>query len=185
MTHTDETARCIHCRELALGACYPFWVVKRGAFSHHIVHEERPFLCDRCAAARLRFAPLAVLLVWVPALALGALIASLPVLLDLKVLSAVGIWGSVGLVRLGVRLMLLLGLLFLLAGLLRLAFRQLRAVRERLFHHPPYSGSVARLAIALRKQDLLRALRLSESNAFFLTEEDRSVRMRHTPLSTS
>ena len=76
------------------------------------------------------------------------------------------------------RLVLFLGLLFRLLALVRFACRQLQAVRERLFHRLPYSGSVTRLAIQLRKKQLLRDLHLSESSALFLTEEDRAIRVR-------
>jgi hypothetical protein len=66
---------------------------------------------------------------------------------------------------------LFLALLSLIAALTRLAWRQLAATRRGLYRRPPYSGSVARLAIQLRKSDLLKSLHLSESNAVFLGEE--------------
>jgi hypothetical protein len=90
-----------------------------------------------------------------------------------------------GRVGAGGRLWFFLGMLFVSVGLLvasalltRQAWKQLSAVRQRLFHGPPYSASVARLAIELRKRDLLRSLHLTELNAVFLTEEDPAIRAR-------
>jgi hypothetical protein len=70
------------------------------------------------------------------------------------------------------RLWLSVLLLLIISGLIRLAWRQLRAIRYRLYHHPPYSGAVARLAVELRKKEVLRALHLLESDVTFRTEED-------------
>jgi len=175
----DAADRCLQCHAQAPGARYRFWVARRQRLTPHIVHEEKAFICDRCAGARLRFAPRVVLLLWVPALALGTLLVSRPFVGDLRRLFTAGIWMRPGQFGPAFRLVLLLGLLFLLVALIRLARRQLLAVRYRLFHRLPYSGSVTRLAIQLRKKELLRDLHLSESSALFLTEEDRAIRARH------
>jgi hypothetical protein len=174
----DEADRCLQCHAQAPGARYRFWVARRQRLSPYIVHEEKAFICDRCAGARLRFAPRVVLFLWVPALALVTLIISRPLVRDLQRLFSTGIWMRPGQFGPIFRLVLFLGLLFLLVALIRLAYKQLQAVRERLFHLLPYSGSVTRLAIQLRKKELLRTLHLSESNALFLTEEDRAIRAR-------
>src|SRR5262245_57920256 len=71
----NEADRCLQCNRQAPGARYRFWVARRHRLSRHIVHEETTFLCDRCAGARLRFAPRVALLLWVPVLALLALFA--------------------------------------------------------------------------------------------------------------
>jgi hypothetical protein len=111
------------------------------------MHEEKAFVCDRCARARVCFAPLAILCLWVPPLMLAALI----------------FWR---------RLWLSVPLLFVIVGLGRLAWGQLRAVRYRLYHHPPYNGAVARLAVQVRKRELLRSLHLLESDVTFRAEAD-------------
>jgi len=141
----DAADRCLKCKARAAGARYRFFVTRRQSLSRAIIHEERAFICDRCARARLRFAPLVVLLLWVPVLVLAALITRL--------------WLSVL-------------LLLTIHGLMRLAWRQLRAIRYRLYHHPPYSGAVARLAIELRKREVLRSLHLFEADVTFRTEAD-------------
>jgi hypothetical protein len=143
----DAMGRCLKCHEQAPGARYRFFVTRRQSLSRAILHEESAFVCDRCARARVRFAPLVVLLLWAPLLFLAALIT----------------WR---------RLWVSAPLLLVLVGLIRLAWRQLRAVRYRLYHHPPYSGAVARLVIELRKREVLRSLHLFESDVMFRTEAD-------------
>jgi hypothetical protein len=147
-------------------------VAKKQRFSRHIVHEANAFLCDRCASARVRFPALIVLLLWIPMLTLPTLVTGYGVLRSLTRLVSVRIGTNP--LSLAFRTMLFLGLLFVLGVLLRLAWRQLNAVRKHQFHRLPYSSSIARLAIQLRKQELLRSLQLSESQALFLTE-DRTV----------
>jgi hypothetical protein len=116
--------------------------------SHRIIHEERVFICDRCARARVGFAPLAALIIWVPLLALGMLL----------------FWS---------RIWLSVPLLLITIAVVRLAWKQLRAVRYGLYRHPPYNDSIARLAIKLRKREVLRAVHLPESEVTFLTELER------------
>jgi hypothetical protein len=143
----DAADCCLKCKARAAGAQYRFFVTRRQSPSRAIIHEERAFICDRCARARLRFAPLVVLVLWVPLLVLTALIT----------------WR---------RLWVSVPLLLIIIGLIRLAWRQLRAIRYRLYHHPPYSGAVARLAIELRKREVLRSLHLFEPDVTFRTEAD-------------
>jgi hypothetical protein len=103
----------------------------------------------------VRFAPLVVLFFWLPVLAVAVL------------LTRHTIW-------------LWLPLLFIMAGLVRLAVRQLRASRYRLYHHPPYSGTVARLAIELRQREVLRSLHKAAPDVVFFTEVDRAVKPADT-----
>jgi hypothetical protein len=156
------------------GAHYPFWVARRQTLRPHILHQERVFICDPCAAARVRFAPLVVVLLWTPILGAILLFLGYFVILDVRRVITGGLGGRAFLsgMTMTVRFVLFLGLVFVMAALQRLAWRQLRAARERLFHRPPYSSSVARLAIQLRKKELVRALHLSESSALFLTEDE-------------
>jgi hypothetical protein len=93
-------------------------------------------------------APLVVLALWVPALALAILLK----------------WHT---------LWLSLPLLFIALALVRVAWRQLGALRQQRYHHPPYSGAVARLAIELRKKEILRALHVAEPDVAFVAEGDR------------
>jgi hypothetical protein len=169
----DKTNHCLKCNEQTPGAYYRFWVARKQRRGQNILHEEKAFLCDRCAEARVRFAPQVVLFLWAPLLALVALIVCRTVVRDLLLLSTLGSWSKGSWVELTFRVALFGALVMLLVGLVRLAWRQLHAARWRLFHHLPYSGSIAQLAIQLRKKVLLRSLRLSESSALFLTEEDR------------
>jgi hypothetical protein len=92
----------------------------------------------------LRVAPLVVLLLWVP------------VLVFVELCSWPRLWVS-------------LPLLLVIVGLIRLAWRQLQAIRHGLYHDPPYSSAVARLAIELRKREVLRSLHLFESDVTFRT----------------
>jgi hypothetical protein len=130
------------------------------------------FICDRCAAARVRFAPLVVVLLWTPVLGAILLLLGYFVMLDVRRVINWGLGGRAFQFGMGLRFVLLLGLVFVMAAVQRLAWRQFRAVRERLFHRPPYSGSVARPAIELRKMELLRSLHLSKSSTLFLTEDE-------------
>jgi hypothetical protein len=162
---------CLKCKKQAPGAYYRFFVRLRNSLSQRIVHEENAFLCDRCARAQLRFAPLVVLLLWVPALASGVLLTGYRVLVGLRLLYAFGM----GPIMRNTVLLLLacLLLLYVTVRLIRLAWRQLDALRYGQYHHPPFSGPVARLAIQLRKRAVLRSLHLDETKVTFLTEEGR------------
>jgi hypothetical protein len=93
-------------------------------------------------------------------------------MLDVRRVINWGLGGRAFQIGMTLRFVLFLGLVFVMAAVQRLAWRQLRAVRQRLFHRPPYSTSVARLAIQLRMKELVRSLHLSESNALFLTEDE-------------
>jgi hypothetical protein len=166
----DGADRCLRCRKQAPGTHYPFFVALRHSPLRRIIHEERAFICDRCAAAQVRFAPLVALFLWVPVLALAVL-------------------------RYRHSLVTLPLLLFVTAGVLRLVFRQLRACRGRRFRQPPFSEAVARLAIRLRQREVLRSLHWSAADVVFLTDAGggdqppdggaggRSVASRECPLS--
>jgi hypothetical protein len=143
----DAADCCLKCKARAAGAQYRFFVTRRQSLSGAIVYDEKVFICDRCARARLRVAPLVVVLLWIPVL----------VLTELS--SWRHLWVSVP-------------LLLVIVGLIRLAWRQLQAIRHRLYHHPPYSSAVAHLAIKLRKREVLRSLHLFESDVTFRTEAD-------------
>jgi hypothetical protein len=169
-----EPDRCLNCKRQAPGTQYPFCVAARQRLSFRVVHVEKAFLCDRCARAQVRFAPLVVLFLWIPVLlgVAGLLCYFLgPALLNYS--------RGFGQTRhLGLFMGLLLSLVALLGVigiLVRLAWRQLEAVQDGDYRRPPYSSTVARLAIHLRKKELLRTLKLRKENAWFLTQEDRSL----------
>jgi hypothetical protein len=168
-SQADTADRCLKCNRQTPGAHYPFWVARRQTLCPHILHEEKVFICDRCAAARVRFAPLVVVLLWTPILGAILLFVGYWVMLDVR---RVILGGRAFQIGMTLRFVLFLGMVFVMAALQRIAWRQLRAVRERLFHRPPYSSSVARLAIQLRKKELVRSLHLSASSALFLTEDE-------------
>lgn len=167
----DEADHCLKCKHQGPGGHYRFFVAKKkgiphgptseeragalgagsspwaeAGLSHRIIHEQSAFICDRCARARVAFAPLVVLILWVPLLALAVLLTDLVVSVPL---------------------------LFVTVILIRLAWRQCRAAWYRLYQFPPYSDSVARLAIKLEKREVLRSLHLTESEVTFLTESER------------
>jgi len=50
---SDEGERCLKCSEQTPGARYRFCVAIRQTLSPHIVHEEKVFICDRCAESAL------------------------------------------------------------------------------------------------------------------------------------
>jgi len=170
---TVAADRCLKCNQETSGARYRFWVARRQTLAPQILHEEKVFICDRCAGARVRFPALIVLLLWVPLLALLALVVGNGVVRSLARVVNMGLGQTRGFqLGLGARLVLVLGLLFLIGVLIRLSWRQFRAVRERQFYLLPYSNSVARLAIHLRRKELLRSLRLSKASALFLTQDN-------------
>jgi hypothetical protein len=147
-------------------------VARRQTLRPHILCQEKAFICDNCAAARVRFAPLVVVLLWTPMLGAILLLVAYWVMLDVRRVINWGLGGRAFQIGMTLRFIFFLGLVFIMAALQRLAWRQLRAARERLFHRPPYSSSVSRLAIQLRKKELVRSLHLSKSNALFLTEDE-------------
>jgi hypothetical protein len=100
------------------------------------------------------FAPLVVVALWIPILAAAVLLT----------------WGMNWLYR----LCLSLPLLFITIGLVRLAWRQVGALRDGRFRYPPYSGAVARLAITLRKKEILRSLHLADPDVTFVAEADQA-----------
>jgi hypothetical protein len=153
----DPADRCLRCRRQAPGAYYAFGVARARGLSHRILHEESAFICDHCARAELRFAPLVVLLLWVPVFWLcGGLLCQVAALYT----HLTTLWLS-------------LPVLFILVGLVRSAWRQLRAVRLGLYHRPPYSSTVAHLAIRLRKKELLRSLHVLETEVRFFAAAER------------
>jgi hypothetical protein len=171
--------QCLVCKKQTPGARYLFFVLARHRLTCEVVHQEKGFVCDRCAAAQVRFGPLVALFVWVPLLALAVLGLGSTLLPGLLHLSRGFDLGR----RFGLFLgmvLLVLALLALIGILVRLAWRQLHAVRVRDYHRLPHSGAVARLAIQARKKELLATLRLPEAKALFLTEEDHA-RMRRLP----
>jgi hypothetical protein len=143
----EAADRCLKCRKPGPSAHYGFSVVRTQGLSRRLLHEEQAFICDRCARAETRFAPLVVLLLWVPLVALAVLCT----------------WRT---------LWLSLPLLFIAVALVRVAWKQLRAVGHQMYHHPPYSATVAHLAIRLRKKDLLRSLRVVEGEVRFCADAD-------------
>jgi hypothetical protein len=131
------------------------------------------FICDRCARAELRFAALIVLCLWVPVLVAFVLLTTCQVVASVVRLNAFN-HGSL-MRNIGIFLVLGLPTLYLAAGLIRMAWKQLVAARYGLYHQPPASGPVAKLAIQLRKKQILRSLHMSEGDVRFLTEADRGI----------
>jgi hypothetical protein len=157
---------CLRCRKRAEGHFYPFYVGVRQAF--RIVHEERPFICNRCAANRLRFTPRVILVVAGP----------------LFVLAFFGILGRIlhffldgDPIAIG-RFFRTACLLYTTGVFLRLAFKQLVHVRRQLLLRSPFPAQpMTRIAIQIRQKQLLKELHLSRSSAVFFTEAEQRQRM--------
>jgi hypothetical protein len=163
--------RCLRCREQAQGKAYRFAVVHSPTPGDRIVREVTAFICNRCAEARLRRRAWLVLLTGVPLglLAFGGWFAL-----------AVSIWldanpprrGSLPAV--GVQFLVSFGLLVLTGLLVRLAGRHLRWVRGKGYPHERFpDAAVTRMAIELRKKEILSRLHLPEASVRFLVPCDR------------
>jgi hypothetical protein len=146
------------------GDYYPYFVALKQGISYRVIHEERPFICHKCAKRRLRFAPLVVMVATTPLFIRGSL----------------GIVGQIlRLLRFQEEIyfpnlfwnLLLVGMTGLL---LSTALRQLRDIRRRLYQRAPFPDqSVTRMAINLGKNALLKRLRLPTSETIFVAQGDR------------
>jgi hypothetical protein len=161
--------RCVCCREETMGLDYRFAIGQREGLGCRIVHEETAFVCNRCAAARLRRRAWLLLLTWVPVglLACGGLLA---------LATTVRLYGNPlwrGYVPALVTLFVLSFGLLVVAGLLiRLAYRHLRCVTGY-EHEGVVDPAVTRMAIDLRKKEILSRLPVPEASVQFLTCWDR------------
>jgi hypothetical protein len=163
---TPSEHECLKCRKRGEGHFYPFYVGVRQAF--RIVHEERPFICNRCAANRLRFTPRVILVVAGP----------------LFVLAFFGLLGRIlhfflngDSIAMG-RFFRTACLLYTTGVFLRLAFKQLVHVRRQLHLRSPFPAQpTTRMAIQISQKQLLKELHLSQSSAVFFTEAEQRQRM--------
>jgi hypothetical protein len=162
---TSSGEQCIKCMmRTTEGNYYPYYVASKQTISYRVVHEERPFVCHKCAERRLRFTPLVVMVAGTPLFILGSL-----GILD-RILCLVRFGEPIYMPRL-FRTLLLVGM----AGiLLWYALRQLNYVRRRLYQRAPLPDrSVTRMAINLGKKALLKRLRLAASGTIFVAQADR------------
>jgi hypothetical protein len=162
----------LRCQKDGRGKQYPFSVGVRQSRSYRLVHEERPFICDRCALAWLRRNACLALLCWVPPF----LVAAAGVLrLAFRVYTEGNPFRAAYLPAVGGLSLLGFGLLALAGLVVRMAWRQLRGagpgpwLRDRL-----PDPAVTRMAIGLRKKDLLQALHLPGARVMFLTQGGRA-----------
>jgi hypothetical protein len=164
-------SQCRRCRSHALGRDYAFFVGLGPAICYRILHEERVFICNQCAQARMRMPAWLVLFCWVPMVYLagaGALALACRVWLHGNPLKAAYLPTVAGL------FLLALGLLSFTGLLVRAARNHLRSVAEECPHQPRREDSaVARMAIELGKKDVLKRLGLEESRVQFLTPAER------------
>jgi hypothetical protein len=163
--------RCLRCREQAEGMAYRFAVVHSPTPGDRIVREDTAFICNRCAEARLRRRAWLVLCTWVPLglLASGGLFAL-----------AVRSWLDANPPRRGslpavsVLFLVSLGLLVVTGLLVRLACRHLRWVRGKGYQQERFPDpAVTRMAIDLRKKEILSRLAVPEASVQFLVPCDR------------
>jgi hypothetical protein len=161
-------------RKHGQGKEYPFSVGVRQSRSYRLVHEERPFICDRCALAWLRRNACLALLCWVPPF----LIAAAGVLrLAFRVYTEGNPFRVAYLPAVGGLSLLGFGLLALAGLVVRMAWRQLRGVRPGRWLQDRFPDpAVTRMAIALRKKDLLQALDLSGAQVMFLTQGEHAAK---------
>jgi hypothetical protein len=167
-------SRCLLCREQAEGMTYRFAVVHSRGRECHVISKETGFICNRCAEAHLRRRAWLVLLTWVP---LGLLVSG-----GLFALTA-RVWLTANPLRRGylpaVAVLFLVSLeLLLLTGLLvRLACRHLRWVRGKGYQHERFPDpAVTRLAVEIRKKEILSRLSLPEASVRFVIPSDRGGR---------
>jgi hypothetical protein len=163
--------QCRRCGNHAKGRDYPYFVARGQAISYRVLHEERVFICNQCAAARMRATAWVVLLYWVPIVFLasaGALALAWRVWVYGNPLKAAYLPTAGGL------FLLSLGLLHFTGVLVRAARNHLRSVAEECPHHERVGDSaVTKMAIALGKKDVLKRLGLAESQVRFLTTAER------------
>jgi hypothetical protein len=162
--------RCLRCQNQAEGMDYRFAVVESPSPGYHQVHEEKAFVCNRCAEARLRRSAWLVLFTWVP---LGFL--AFGVLFALAV--SVYINGNPfrpGYVPTAGALFLLSMALLVITGLLvGLVWRHLRWVTGKSYQYDRFPEAVVtRMAIQLRKKEILSWLDLPEESASWLPPEN-------------
>jgi hypothetical protein len=163
--------RCLRCQREAEGMDYPFAVVQSPTAGYHTVNEEKAFICNRCAEARLRRSAWLVLLTWVPA---GFLASGGCFLLALRVWLHGNPWRRAYLPTVGILFLVSLGLLVLTGLAFRLACRHLRWVTGKRYQHERFpDAGVTRMAIEVRKKEIVSRLPLPESRVRFLIPSDR------------
>jgi hypothetical protein len=172
----EHGQQCVRCRRIGEGAVYPFVVGRRQAIAYRVIHEERPFICDRCARARLRFTPLVILAVAAPLFFL-ALLGILNRLLGILLRGY-----PIALFR----LLNTMALLYLTGVLVWLAVRQLLRIRRGVYQQGPSPDrTVTRMAMDIRKTDILRTLRHSRDDVLFIAQEDHRDRPAGGPARPS
>jgi hypothetical protein len=163
--------RCLRCQRQAEGMDYRFAVVQSPTSGYDTVNEEKAFICNRCAEARLRRSAWLVLLTWVPA---GLLASCGWFLLALTVWLHGNPWRRAYLPTVGILFLLSFGLLVVTGLAFRLACRHLRLVTGKGYQHERFpDAGVTRMAIDLRKKEILSRLPLSASRVRFLIPSER------------
>jgi hypothetical protein len=164
--------RCLRCQQQAEGRVYRFAVGQGQGLECSILHEETAYICNRCAAARLRRSAWLLLLTWVPVglLASGGLLA-----LAARVWLYANPWRRGYLPAVGTLFILSMGLLVVMGLLVRLACRHWRWTAQQGSEHARFADpAVTRMAIELRKKDILSRLPLPESSVRFLIPHNRA-----------
>jgi hypothetical protein len=162
---------CLACHQYAEGNVYPFYVVVSQSISYRIVHEEQPFICTACAEARIRANGWLALFYWTPLSLLGFLLTFWSGLRAYKFGNPLR-WGY--LPRVGGLFLLSGGLLIITCLILWAVVRQFRyARRENWLPNQFPDSSVTKMAIGLRKKDVLKTLQRSEAGVRFLTAAER------------
>jgi hypothetical protein len=162
--------RCLRCREQAEGMPYHFAVVHNEGHECRVIRQENAFICNRCAEARLRRPAWVALLTGVP---LGLLASRGLFAVTTRVWLYANPLRRAYLPTVAVLFLLSLGLLVITGLLVRLAYRHLRCVRGKGYQHERFPDpAVTRIAIALRRKEILSRLPLPEASVQFEIPSD-------------
>jgi hypothetical protein len=150
---------------------YRFAVVHSQGRERRVIQQETAFICNRCAEARLRSRAWLILFTWVPVglLAFGGFF---------SLAGRVWLYGNPlrrgYLPAVAVLFLVSLGPLVVTALLVQLACRHLRWVRGKGYQHERFPDpAVTRMAIELRKKQILSRLPVPESTVRFWIPCDR------------
>jgi hypothetical protein len=145
---------------------YHFAVVHSQGHECRVIQQQTAFICNRCAEARLRSRAWLVLLTGVP---LGLLASGGSFWLAVRVWLCANPFRRGNLPASGILFLVSLGLLVVTGLLVQLPCRHLRWVRGKGYQHKRFPDpAVTRMAIELRKKQILSRLHLPESSVRFL-----------------
>jgi hypothetical protein len=197
--------RCLRCQRKAEGMDYPFAVAQRHGPDCRLVQEQKAFICSRCAEERLRGCAWLVLFTcylgppgprgvrcaeerlrgcawlvlftWVP---LGLAASGGVLTLALRAWLYANPFRRGHVPTVAMLLLLSLGLLVVTGLAVRFVWRHLRWVNAKGYQYEPSPDpAVTRMAIELRKNEILSRLPLPESSMRFLTLPDRWELTKH------